>query len=389
MKDIKKEIIERNSSKEDYGQVLGIEVRFRRIKLSQTLAMTASKICSISYLSKIENNTIEASPLYLREICQQVDLDNDQIDLLMNLREIIENCIAAYLNNVESVLLESYTSGKGFENFRYKIIEFIYYLYNEDIYNANLVYKNLMRVSSTMSDFDLYVFSLFSAILCYYNQFYTDCFETLKLLTNLKISVEFDILRDKYAFLSLYSINSCDTSYAYKSLKEKLLNNGKYGMLEEINYLYSLFLINNKSIYEYSEILKQVTNPKYKESLRLYSDFMDENMNLSSYDENNLTTFTKYLLHIRTNKDLAKEEIENINQNYDYDMNEMLLKYLLIENDNDKLKFMTDIALPNALRNNEKFNCNYFLHELASIAAHNFKYKLFSTYYLKIMNQNN
>ena len=389
MKDIKIEIIERNTSKEDYGQVLGIEVKYRRIQLSMTLATTASKICSISYLSKIENNAIDASPLYLREICQQVDLDDNQIDLLMNLRKIIEECIAAYLNKDAAFLNDSFCNGKGFENFRYKIIEFIYYLYNEDIYNANLTYKNLIRVSSTMSDFDFYVFSLFSGILCYYNQFYTDFFETLKLLTNLKINTEFDILKDKFIFLSLSFINSCDTSFAYKIIKERLLNNGKYTMLEEINYIYSLYLLNNNSFYEYYEIVKQITNPKYKESVRLYCDFANNNMNLSSYNQENLTTFTKLLLLTRTNKALAKNEIESIEPIYEYDMNLILLKYLLLENDNDKLRFITDIALPNTQRNNTKFNSNFFLYELANVASRSFKYKLFTTYFLKINNQNN
>ena len=112
-------------------------------------------------------------------------------------------------------------------------------------------------------------------------------------------------------------------------------------------------------------------------------------MNLSSYNQENLTTFTKLLLLTRTNKALAKNEIESIEPIYEYDMNLILLKYLLLENDNDKLRFITDIALPNTQRNNTKFNSNFFLYELANVASRSFKYKLFTTYFLKINNQNN
>ncbi len=387
MKDIKDEIIERNKPKEDYGQVVGIEVRYRRTLLSQTLAATAAKICSISYLSKIENNSIEASPLYLREICAKVELDENQINLLMNLKKIIESSIISYLNNDEKTLSNNFKSGKGLENFRYKIIEFIYYLYKKDINNANSIYEVLIRVSSTMSDFDLYVFSLFSGILFYYNQFYLECFETLKLLTNLKVSNEFNILRDKYIFLALFSMNSCDTGYAYKVLRDILFENSKYLMLEEANYIYSIFLLNNNSFYEYDNISKKITDIKYKESLRLYFDFLKKDMSLSSYDKDNLTSFARLILLTKTDKSKAEDEVDKPEIAFEYDMNKMLIKYLLIDNEADKYKFITDVALPNAQRNNDMHNTNYFMDELASISMHNFKYKVFTTFYYKISNK--
>ena len=70
------EIRKRQNKEEDTYAVIGVELRNRRIALSRTLNGVAFKTCSVSYLSKIENNKIHPNKAYVREICNKLDLSN-------------------------------------------------------------------------------------------------------------------------------------------------------------------------------------------------------------------------------------------------------------------------------------------------------------------------
>ena len=83
------EIIKRKNSKNDVNAVVGVEIKNRRIALQRTLLSVSYKICSISYLCKLENNRILGNTLYVREICDRVDLTKDKIDVLLNLKKIL------------------------------------------------------------------------------------------------------------------------------------------------------------------------------------------------------------------------------------------------------------------------------------------------------------
>ena len=182
-------------------------------------------------------------------------------------------------------------------------------------------------------------------------------------------------------------INFAKEAYDTK-IEHTLSDNDRFGIFGINNRIEDLeSLINNNSFYEYDNISKKITDIKYKESLRLYFDFLKKDMSLSSYDKDNLTSFARLILLTKTDKSKAEDEVDKPEIAFEYDMNKMLIKYLLIDNEADKYKFITDVALPNAQRNNDMHNTNYFMDELASISMHNFKYKVFTTFYYKISNK--
>ena len=60
--------------KQDYSDI-GSLIKRKRKELNVTQDEISKGICSISYLSKIENNQIVPSDFYVREIMDKLDID--------------------------------------------------------------------------------------------------------------------------------------------------------------------------------------------------------------------------------------------------------------------------------------------------------------------------
>ena len=63
------ELKRRLNGKHQDTNMTGVEIRLRRSAYNITLEELAKDICSISYLSKIENSQIKPSYLALHDIC--------------------------------------------------------------------------------------------------------------------------------------------------------------------------------------------------------------------------------------------------------------------------------------------------------------------------------
>ena len=96
-------IVHKEAYKDTYI-IVGSEIRARRIRLNLTLEALADGICSLSYLCKIETSKIEPNIAFLRELCERLELSTTQLDTLLNLREVLIECVNAYLfNDIETI----------------------------------------------------------------------------------------------------------------------------------------------------------------------------------------------------------------------------------------------------------------------------------------------
>ena len=139
------EIIKRKNSKNDVNAVVGVEIKNRRIALQRTLLSVSYKICSISYLCKLENNRILGNTLYVREICDRVDLTKDKIDVLLNLKKILVGVVEAFIAGDIDYLKKAVIDGEGLNNYRYQIIQMVYYIAVFDLYNASILYNQILK----------------------------------------------------------------------------------------------------------------------------------------------------------------------------------------------------------------------------------------------------
>ena len=91
------EIIRRVDDEDTLYAIIGPEIKLRRLKLSRTLKFVSFKICSISYTSKIENNEIKPNRVFLYEISKKVNMTEDEVSGLFDLREALRECVKSFL----------------------------------------------------------------------------------------------------------------------------------------------------------------------------------------------------------------------------------------------------------------------------------------------------
>lgn len=381
---LKNEWIARQCKKEESYNVVGVEIKDRRLTLSRTLSSLSSEICSVSYLCKIENNKIIPNRYYLKEICKRLQMKDDKVKTLLNLRITLERMVKAFLCKRNDEIREAFESGNGLYNYRYKIIEFIYYISIKDMAQANQKAGEILRLVSTMTNNDLSIFSLFYGILSFYNQDFDMALEDLKALR--AYSEEILILQTKYKFFVYFMLNHPCCIFEYQGLIETLLRCGFLEEIDEIQYIMGLYLLRNKYFMEYKRIFKLIHKPSYRRSLLLLAKLIvSPGLAVQEAWIENVEPFFYYLGLIKIRPAEAEEKISAMNDlSFSVDFNLIYLQYMLITDDGERYKFICTTAFPTIERTNDGFAKEYFLQELSKISSRLGRYKLFHDAYQRI-----
>jgi len=380
------EIIKRKNSKNDVNAVVGVEIKNRRIALQRTLLSVSYKICSISYLCKLENNRILGNTLYVGEICDRVDLTKDKIDVLLNLKKILVGVVEAFIAGDIDYLKKAVIDGEGLNNYRYQIIQMVYYIAVFDLYNASILYNQILKLVSSLTDFDLNVMCLFSSIFLYLDSNFNDARELLHSI-GYQNDENAELLRKIYILYCDIALDYKEALLDYNELIMDINMAGKHFLLDQINYPMAMYSIKNGFSLK-NKYINQIMDQKLKKS----AIFMDlyirnEKIKLSDFPDNKINDSCRILKIIMKDKAKAKEEIDKLSLNYyRCDISIEFLKYQVIEDINEKADYIIDIVIPTIKRTEEAALGRFFLKELLRISSQSFKYKQFYHAYEELGN---
>lgn len=387
VKNLKKELNQRRNKKELVYDVVGVELKDRRLSLCRTLSSIASKICSSSYLCKIERNQITPNRYYLKEICNRLDMSDEKVKVLLNLKTTLSDVVKAFLVKDAAMIRNARQGGIGLTNYRYRIIELIYYIFEKDYFSANKIFSDLIKLIGNMTDYDLVIFALFSGVLSFYNQEFNIALKTLKAINDFNCSDYIRIIKGLYLFYSYKCLNSPICIFEYDKIRKILLRNAYYDLVDEINYVLALYLIKNKYYQTYGDIYHLIKNDEYKYSLLYLSRRIISPKTDCSKIIDKTNDFCRYLEMIRIEPEKAKEMIGRLNSiMFDVDFNLLILQYQILETDDEKMDFINNIALPTLEKTNDQYLIDYFLEEINILSVTKSKYKNFS-YAYKVLKQ--
>lgn len=378
------ELNKRKNSKNDVNAVVGVEIKNRRIALQRTLLSVSDKICSISYLCKLENNRISGNQLYVRELCDRVDLSDDKIDALLKLKDTLINVSKAYFKHDYESIIMAIDEGKGLNNYRYQIIQMIYYMSSFDLYNALILYNSILKLVSSLTDFDLNILCLFSGIILYYESSFIDARDILNAIGHQEI-LELELLRKQFLFYVNIVLNSKESALFYQELILDINKSGYYFLLEEVNYNMAIFTVKNDS-YSKNMYINLVIDSKLKNSVL----FLDAHINkdfkkIKSFHKASLNEPCIFLKKALTQKNDNKPEIDKKEATYyHYDFPLEYLQYHLINDFEEKINYIIDIAIPSVKRTRDSWLGKFFIKELAEFTMQSFKYKQFAFAFAEI-----
>lgn len=352
-----KNVLQRQMKKDDSNKILGAEIRLNRIDLELTLKNLAYKTCSVSYVSKVETNSIEGKPQYLAEICEKVNINGEDIDKIKDAKKTCERLIdLVYSSNVDQIK-GIYENIKTYKNFRHLIIGLYYFFYNKDFLSFEQVSTKIAKIMSTLNDID---FSLYGFICAKYQIEKNNASEAMSILEELeKYGSENDKLNCliNYELLNLYfKSNNIKFFKVYENILEssKKIKNVLY--VQSAYQLENLFFVQNKVINQLSNLYIDITN----EHSTLYEDLQTLSKSIETYK-----MFFNYF-------------VSNENNYNDLNVSDKIFLDYVDLKPRDVYKsvdFVINKCLPLAYKENNEFYITFYTLELENFYKENTRYK--------------
>ncbi len=357
-------------------EIIGLEIRRKRLDLSITLQNLCFDLCSPSYLCKIERNQIQANRQILNELCKRIDITDKQRKMLFNFYQILQDAVIAFAKGDLERLKEYYNQGQGFENYRYRLIQYIYYIATDERFKAKEIYRELVRIMDSMQTLDMMLFSLFSGILFYKEDKYRICVSVLQAIDTSVFNEYSNIIRLKYLYLASSMLLSYDTMAHYYEYKNLLYKMGFFEDLEKLHYSLGIFSLKIDSKMIFDEAVLLLHENLYKDTLLFLEAYKNLDIDkVNELKEKELTPFAKYLALTLHKEGNACEVIFHLStRNDSYDFSADFLKYLCLTDIEKKKDFLMRY-LEDAKLNENRFLIVFFLKELTRINMEKPEYK--------------
>ncbi|HDX9634227.1 helix-turn-helix domain-containing protein [Bacillus cereus group sp. MYBK108-2] len=385
-----------------YGSV----IRHYRLKLGMTQSALASGICSISHLSKIENNSYKVNKEILSLLLERLNIDlntenrkiqeiRDSIyEFIESLHYIDEDQISKKFSNLQS--LEEYCLGTELINI-FQLAIFKFYVHSGDLKKSEEFKKTVTMLRDSFGGYEklIYITTL-SSLLIQQNS----PKEALNLLNYYSFKNNIDLNQGEYYYqLALcYSIlNNTEKAIIYskkanyyfqeecnfiKILYTQMnlaINYTRIELFEEAKIIYTKILrgfkiLNNnklyfQNLYNYSLLLKQK-----KEYTLALENLEYCKRNFSEGSEHAIIcslNLIELMIILKKDVNMILAEIEKVksyttsNRYKVYRLVAQKYEYKLQRPKKRYYKFLEDKLLPNLLSNNKYFTAAEVILELA------------------------
>ena len=395
--------IHQESIKKDY-QEIGTFIKKRRKDLNMTQDMISNGICSISYLSKIENNQIAPNTFFIKEIMSKLEIEEDFVNKNLEDQTYLQKTIQAiFYTNVET-LENVYQDVVGIEdNVTINICKLGY----QTIVANRLSGDPLMRLEAlimNMNNLELKAYLLFSALYFIGYDDYKTALEVLMMSLSISGGNEY-----------IYALTHEQAYYVKQRLLKK---NSSLQHYDEAMRIYRKYFNNNRTmrltlqkIYYLSDenpklAIDQMDKVKVELLSDLNKDFYYYNKGRLSFLMERYQETVGYLSHIKEDSTLhidkllllyeiclieddfdMQEEMKSIIAEYKMkrtDMKNKVYYHYLNETIEEDLKiYLRDIAIPFSIKSNNYKMLKFYTDKIMEICINNSRYKEATQYYKK------
>lgn len=389
--------------KKDFADI-GSFIKEKRKEMKVTQDEISTGICSISYLSKIENNQIVPNDFYVREIMEKLDVDKAVYAKSIKEKEYLDKMITSYFYMDQDGIREVYNEIKDIEhNLVINLCKLGYQVYFAIDDNSQYVMM-LEHLVNNMSNFEIKVYLFFATIYFVENEKYKTALELI--LLSEKLNSGNERLNGMFFEISYYvkqrlHIKNCSNEDYFNAVgifsKYHNVNRIVYIALNKAGYL------KNENPEKALDILETLTKDFLSDELMdlYYYTLADVLYKLKRYNEStlalkNITEVSGYylrkmilLLNICIKADDCDmiAEIKSILSSYHPNKKEMKSKvyyhYLTITDDSSRKEYLRDIAIPFSIQVEDYDRLKVYTDSVMEICTSNSRYKEAIQYYKK------
>lgn len=390
-------------NKNEY-QEIGTFIKKRRKELNITQDVVSNGICSISYLSKIENNQIIPNEFFIREIMEKLNVEttvtNTMIEDLKYLQALVKSYF--YLNEkmIERTYKDIVTLNEGIV---FQLGELIYGVLKEKD-DLHIRLSKLENLIMNMDDYELKVYLLFTSIYYIQKENYKTALKTLNLIKDIHYNDEFlDSIYHLYSYITKQRLLKKNTSFHHYELATsifvKYLNIKRSNniLLERISYLKDedikkaeklLEGININSLDEESEAFYNIL---YAEVLIERGKTKDATLKLSNIESDSTFYYLKLVLLYQIckmeNDYSVQSEIKTLIKEVEHKNvkpKNRIYYYTISQEDVVKLKeYLRDIAIPYSIKSSDLSKLKKYTDKIMEICIETSRYKEATQYYQK------
>ena len=294
------------------GQTIGSSLKHYRLQKNLTLEEVSDGICSVSYLSKLENNLLIPTDKYLLQLKDKLKLTD------LNLEFAESNVIHQMLDAIENddlLKLEDYE--KFFEQFDYrsKLIKYAYDIYNHIEFDLSIIYSDLIIYASQFTTDEFILFLYVTALYLYKESYFKKVVHLTKSLLTFEIDRPRFMAKVKYLnTVSLYRCGSLiQIDKKYQSTLNMLIDRQMINYVIELQKRYLLFLSKYLSIRELKTKINGLNhlNREEKHYIKAVGHFSKGNYDkVLEFTKNILTKKSIYfIIHLCALDKLKKHEV--------------------------------------------------------------------------------
>ncbi len=236
MIELKHLVQKRQSGKEYIGLPFGSAIRYLRKELRITLEEASKGICSLSYLSKVENQNISASDEFIEKFKKKYDMkdayDYDKDNFKEQIEYIIDACLKDH--KIDRKMVMYYDDRVDYQSL---LVEFAYEVLNNNYDKAELSYKNLVQLISSMPQEAFMITMILVNHILYYEMRYSDGLSLLDIIEKQDpYSNEIALLIKKWKLKHGFQINNAMlVSTIYQPYEKELIKKHLFEQVKSTN----------------------------------------------------------------------------------------------------------------------------------------------------------
>ena len=365
----------KNVSKETI-RIIGAELKRRRLYQSKTL-VNLSSICSVSYISKIENGKIIPKYHVLRDLCEEHGITKEELDTLLEVDLLISKCVEAWFWNNREKIKEIYNRIYMLDNYKVNLIKAIYEIMFMHWNNVSDLLNSIRSIKDNLGEYDYHLYNL----LMMTNENAINNFpESYEIYKNFKYCKDNYLLAlsAKQMFIAVAKYGLENPYVAYKNFYDRYISLFNYSTEEMFELYIEALILGN---YELPDTVKK----ELKVPLRL--KYCLQNKDFEELDEllkvYRPTPYEKLLIATAKDDFVYGEKLFDKMKLTSLSAKEVILSnYCNFINrglDDELASYIIMVASPFALKNNDGVMFKMLLEKLSNLAFVVGKYKAVAT----------
>lgn len=264
----------RNHRKED--MTIGSAIKYKRHELGLTLEEASKNICSISYLSKLENNLIVPNEKYVMKLKQRFCIKEDHQSIESYSYDTLKQQLSDAIFHHQT-LPDTFIKQIGNQfNYRTMLLTFGWHVIQNNQNEINQTYTKILPLLTSMPDEAFALMICLLSIMLHRRTRYQDANDLLAMIPDENIPDELLLFRDKWRLIhAIKTDNTALFHLLYASYKDTLIRLGYYRQMDELKHHKLLYFSNMLSVSSYQSLLKQYHHiPKETHELAMLNNLI-------------------------------------------------------------------------------------------------------------------